>query len=480
MTSAVTHDWELEEGTGATYQFTKETGNYVHTFGWEAEFLGNDDSYADSTFVTTWLFELFNQANKFKVKYTYARQDGDTVIAESNGSPETVVGVDVLNAWLASWTASPDTQVTHVRIYRTLANGSLYLFETVAVAADGAAGSIILTDSDGELGDGIPTDHDRPPAAGTVVFGPDFDGTVFILAGNKLYPSKPKQPEYYPPDDAIEVSSIQDPLIAGTIWNGNVYVATKSDIYQIQGTGSATLFPYGLSVQTGTQSQQVFLGIMGFGIYHLGPDGLYLFNGEIDLNITEDRFEPIFRGITTNGIPGLALNNLDSAWLVHWDNKLYLGYEGVGVSTTSILVIALKTGKIRYYDYGLNFTTAMRDITNRRILAGASTGVIWHLEKITAAKDDDADIAWEVQSKDFTLQTRPHFPRWAKYDVDSSKASEVTAEILLDDAIHQSHVIAAAQSRKIRRRLITEGNGGRASIRISGLGPATTYLAEME
>jgi hypothetical protein len=125
------------------------------------------------------------------------------------------------------------------------------LLDSSAAAASGAAGSTTVVDTDGELGVGIPTDHDRPPATGTFVFGPDFDGTTFILAGNKLYPSKAKQPEYYPADNAVEISDIDNPPIAGVFWNGNVYVATKSDIHQVQGSSSETFFPYGLSTQTG-------------------------------------------------------------------------------------------------------------------------------------------------------------------------------------------------------------------------------------
>ena len=484
---AVTFDWELDEITvnsDILYQFTIETGDFVHTFGWEAAFLGSEDAYPDDTFVATWSFERFNITDKFKIKYTYARQDEDTVLSESNGSPETVVGVDLLNAWNVQWPASPDSQVTHVRIYRTLANGSLFLFDSSAPIftpnRPSGGRDKTITDTDGELGEGIPVDHDRPPVTGTIAIGPDFDGTTFILADNNLFPSKAKQPEYYPVDNAIEISPIQEPLIAGTFWNGSAYVGTKSDIHQIQGSSSTTFFPYKLSAQTGTQSPLAFLGIMGHGIFHLGPDGIYLYNGEVDRNIMEERFEPIFRGVAANGMPGLDLNRLAEDWLVHWDNKLYFGYVGLDTENTSILVISLSTNKVRYYDYGLNFQAAAIDITNRRILAATSTGLIWHLEDTTVARDDALDVDWELQSKDFTLQTRPHFPRWAKYDIDSSRATEVIGKIILDDVLHQSHAITAAQSRTVRRRLIGPGNGQRASIQISGSGPATAYLAEME
>jgi hypothetical protein len=79
---------------------------------------------------------------------------------------------------------------------------------------------------------------------------------------------------------------------------------------------------------------------------------------------------------------------------------------------------------------------------------------------------------------DYTLQTRSHFPRYAKYDVDASEATECTGEIIVNDVVVQSHTISGA--RNVRYRHIDTCNGQRCALRISGSGPVSIYAAELE
>jgi hypothetical protein len=64
---------------------------------------------------------------RFNAKYTYLRKVGDTVVYESNPSPS---AADYLTldgqSLLVSVTASADAQVTHIRLYRTEADGVIY------------------------------------------------------------------------------------------------------------------------------------------------------------------------------------------------------------------------------------------------------------------------------------------------------------------------------------------------------------------
>jgi nucleoid-associated protein YgaU len=83
----------------------------------------------------------------------------------------------------------------------------------------------------------------------------------------------------------------------------------------------------------------------------------------------------------------------------------------------------------------------------------------------------------EVESKQFTLQTRKHFPRHAKYDVDP-KNNTITAKILLDGSVIQEHSIT--ESRNTKRRLIKEANGDKLSVRFTGDNKGTIYAAEVE
>lgn len=333
---------------------------------------------------------------------------------------------------------------------------------------------------DAELGDLVETDHDRPPL-GSFVFGPAYDGTCFIMKGNSLYYCKPKQPEYWPALYFIEVGTKQLPLVSGVFHNGQPYVMSKTEIFYIQGTGHGTFFPLPMKAKCGSQSIRGAISVAGKGIYHTGPDGIYLFASGSDSKITEGSFEPIFRGETAQGIPGVL--SMETSWLAIHLNKLYFGYQSSGYDyPTNVLVVNLESNKVAYFTYDdgspVEISTIANDNENQRLLIGDASGFVRVIESTSNTSDSGNAISWELQSKDYTLQTRKHFPRWIKYDVDASQAGSVTGKYLLEGEVHHSHIITG--NRNTRRRLVEAGNGNRAAIRISGSGPATVYAVEAE
>lgn len=412
----------------------------------------------------------------YNAKITYARKVGSTVVYESNPSSAGTARALSNQSLSVSWTASSDSQITHVRVYRTLAGGNVYYHDQdVAVGST----SVDTNTADGSLGDSAEEDHDRPPL-GSVVLGPTYDGTAFILKDNNLYYSKPKQPEYWPALYYIEVSQLQDPLKTGVFFNGNLYCLTADDIYFIQGTGHGTFFPIKQRAMTGAQGVFGAVSVFGKGIFHTGPDGIYLFSSE-DRKITEAAFEPIFRGETVQGIPGVS--SMSTAWLHQFSNKIYFGYTSTGYDyPTNVLVFNLDTGRSAYYQYDDGSVVSIRcittDSTNKRLLVGDTSGYVRVVESPSYTDDSGTAISWEAQSKEFTLQTRAHFPRWNKYDIDASSATSCTGTLLLDGASHQTHTITG--NRDTKRRLVDTGNGERASIKVSGSGPVKIYAVEME
>jgi hypothetical protein len=134
---------------------------------------------------------------------------------------------------------------------------------------------------------------------------------------------------------------------------------------------------------------------------------------------------------------------------------------------------------LQYFDYGTEFASVSVDDTNNRLLAGDTAGNIWQLEVIDRVDDEGTAISWEIESKDFTLQTRAHFPRWRKYDVDASADNcTATGEVILDGTSHQSHSLT--QDRRTKRRLVTTGNGQTESIKISGSGTVEIFAVESQ
>jgi len=334
--------------------------------------------------------------------------------------------------------------------------------------------------SDGALGTEVRIDRDRPPL-GSFVFGPAYDGTCFILKDNLLYYCKPKQPEAWPALFYIEVTTPQFPMQTGLFYNQQPYVFSKNEIYYVAGTGDGAFLSSATQARTGAQSLLGAVSVDGKGIYHTGPDGIYMYTNGVDRNITEDTLGPIFRGEDKEGIPGVS--SMATSWLVAFQNNLYFGYQSAGESyPANILVMNLETNKLMYYLYNdgsnIEVRTAVVDETNARLLIGDSTGFVRVIEATSNTDDSGTTISWQIQSKDFTLQTRKHFPRFVKYDINVPTGSTCTGALLLDGVVHQSHTITG--DRITKRRLVGTGNGDRAANRITGTGPATIYATESE
>ena len=409
----------------------------------------------------------------YNAKVTYCRKVGSTVICESNPSPAGAAAISLNNGSLSvTWTASADSQVTHVRIYRTLLNGSTYYHDQ-----DIAIGTLTkdTNTADGALGEEVATDHNRPPL-GSFVIGPNYNGTCFIAKDNLLYFCLPKQPEYWPTLYFSEISAPQFPVQCVVFFNGAPYCLTKSEIYNIQGTGQETFFPYRMEAITGAQGPQAAFSVHGKGIFHIGSDGIYLFSGSNDTKISQSAFDPIFRGEDAGGLPGAT--SLANSWIIQFGNKLYVGYTSTGYTyPTNVLVLNLDSDRVTYYAYDMEIRTVAVDLQNNRLLAGDNDGFVWVLE--TGTTDNGTAIDWEAQSKDYMLQTRAHFPREAKYDIDASAADSANGYLILDGVVHQTHLLTG-NNRDVRRRLVRTGNGQKAAIRISGTGTVAIYAVEFE
>ena len=415
----------------------------------------------------------------YNAKTTYCRKVGSVVVSESNPSAAGTTRTLTNDSFSVTWVASSDSQVTHVRVYRTLADGLVYFHDQ-----DIAVGTLTVdtNTTDANLGNELETDHDRPPL-GSFVLGPNFDGTSFILKDNLLYFSKAQQPEYWPATSFVEIGPPQLPNKSACFYNGQTYVGNKADLYNVLGTASGTFLPVKMQARTGVEGIFGMVSVSGYGIFHTGNDGVYLFAGGQDINYTYAMFYPIFRGETVNGMP--AVSEMESAVLHSDGTYLYFAYTSSGSYSpfpTNVIVLNLETKKLAYYVYNDGSDIAVRcmvnDETNKRVLIGDNTGFVRKIQDTSVTTDSGTAISWETQSKDFTLSTRPHFPRWQKYDVDASGATSCTGSLLLDGETHQEHTIIG--NRVVKRRLVPEGNGERCAIKLSGSGPISIYAVESE
>jgi hypothetical protein len=417
-------DWESDEvsvwtETKLTTSATINSTEYDIIYPWE-EVYDADPAYEvtvtnPSISASDTNYECFKFENEdiedFQVKYTYVRKDGTTLESESN--PSSAATINRESGIKVTWVASSDSDVTHVRIYRTLAAGAVFFYDS-----EHAVGNLsgVLTTTDTGLGSEVETDHDRPPL-GTVVAGPAYNGYCFILKDNRLYFCKNQRPEYWPTDYYIEVGPAQFDLKSIRFHGGMAYVQNEHEIFEIQGTTNLTFFPFPMSASTGALSQEASVSVKNKGIYHGSIDGVWLFNGADDRKITEAEFDPIFRGETKGSLP--AVQNVSECWLFEYKDKLWFGYpDTAGGYPNNILVTNLETNRTQHFDYSETFKSITVDRTNSRILALDNSGYVWVLEDSSVTTDDGTAIAWQVESKSFSDQVYKYFPRYAKYDFD--------------------------------------------------------------
>jgi hypothetical protein len=368
---------------------------------------------------------------------------------------------------------------TDYETIRTCVGDRVYFINASWTTSTGANLSI----ADGSLGSTVVTTHDRPPK-GISVAGPAMDGTLFMCYGKRLYYSLSKQPEYWPSTYYLDVTDESDPGKVVLFYDKQPYVITKRKIIYIAGTSHGNFIPYPIHAKTGTASYYGAIAVDGHGIFHAGSDGVYLCIPSTDSDTGADTkisvmYNPIFDGITTSGV--LGVSTMSDCILAWWHDKLYFAYRGVGESVPqNVLVFDLVGKKTTYYHYGMGIYHMTVDVQNDRLLAADNSGYVWTIERRGVDTDHGTAIDWEIRSKDYTLQTRAHFPRWTKYDVDaSSPGCTATGALYLDGASHQIHALTGLE-RQTRRRLVTTGNGERCALGISGSGTVAIYAMESE
>ena len=481
----------------------------------------------------------------YNAVYTYGRVERQTLVCESNPSAAAGTAVALTNDGLTMTATDPkDTQVNVVRFYRTTANGTTFYYtgqryycnalwaathdweEDAAyfpgvcwrfTATDGPNGTedcylwelvygdYTLNDGnncitspadndldyadnlgDTSLGTTAPEDHNRPPA-GTFVFGPSQNGTIFLLKDHRCHYNKPQRPEYWPSTYYVDVSSVQYPLVCGCFYDGLPYLFDRRNIYYLAGTQFAdlpdltTYRPYPQEARGGALSAFGIESVLGLGIFHLVTDGIYRFMPSGDGSgldeLVSDPIGPIFRGESLGGIP--AVGDLAYAWLQWYRDKLYFGYpSGADSYPRNVIVMDFVRKRVTFFAYPTAMATVCHDRWFDRFLACGEAGNLLQIEDDTAQGDGSTPIAWEIETKEFVLQTRKHYPRWNKYDVDASNASAAVAASYLNGAEVHAHTISG--DRNTVRRLLPIANGNRFSVRLTGIGAVKIYAVESE
>jgi hypothetical protein len=411
----------------------------------EAQFLASDSNHkvidtdvfqwgisAPSTAPTLALGAAGSLTGDYYYKYTYVRKVAGALIHESNPSPASSV-LATTSDWIVVTPTQPsDSQVTHIRFYRTMANG-VSTSDDYFYDGEIAVGVTTFTTSstDTALGSLIETDNDTPPSGITSIAGPGAFRNLFVAAGNKVYYSKPSRPESFPPTYYAEVGSSYSGILALVDWGGLVYAFSPSGIYYLQGNSADTFVPVRTMASTPLVAKH---GIKETdkGIFYVGDSGLYAFNGQVEVPISDEKVDSLFRGETVNGVNPINKTYISNCILEYFNGKIFLAYPDANEEfPNKVLMYDLIKKKFSIWNYNITIRSLFHDKLNKRLLAGDSNGNIWRLEY--GVDDNGSAFTFKVRSKEL-VGIEYIAPSTARLDVYNEGGNTVYFRFLQEDS----------------------------------------------
>ena len=372
------------------------------------------------------------QANPVRVfdSVVSTRGNGSTASAEVTVQNEPVT-VTVTNPLLAG--ADLDAQITHVEVYRTVADNTgdnaVFLYDGDVAAGDT---SFVSIQDDEDLAEILEIDNDRPPPFTALM---EHQQRIFGLYEDRLYFSKVGFPESFPPQNYIPISTAGDLPIQIRQYDGIPYVWTSGRVFQILGADETTYYARPIQCPTGLGAKKsVERGERG--IYFLGRDGnLWRLQGGGALNISDAHHYALFHGVTQNGIAPLnTAQSAQNTCVGAWHNlRFYFAYpSGSATAPDAMLVIDERTET--WWRDSRAFRCLHYDRLGRQLVGSSgTTGQVVQLDIGTT--DIGTAIPITVQPRDEDEQAIEHDKELVQCTVDAlTSGVTLTIQAVLDYA----------------------------------------------
>ena len=244
------------------------------------------------------------QAGDYTWQYTF--YDGSTG-TESNPSPVMggVTAAATDSADVKVLELSANSMVTSRRLYRSLVDGgSHYLVRDIG---DNVSTSFIDVADDDDLTTKMETDQGVPPSASIVR---NFQNRLFIAGSdtfpNRVWYSRGSRPGNFPSTYYLEVGTADDKVVDLVEFEGTLFFLQTAGISGLYGTTPDTFAWYNTRSHVGIAGR--YSAVAGpDGIYFLGYDGVYRFDGVKSVRVSEQI--------------GRSFGRLTSTWIdiVDWD-----------------------------------------------------------------------------------------------------------------------------------------------------------------
>lgn len=246
------------------------------------------------------------------------------------------------------------------------------------------------------------------------LFGPYLGYVLGVGDPNNpgiLYWMDKFSPDTQDPANNVEVSSPQDPLQNGVIYDGKPYVFSKDALYALYvGISDSTFTPSPTSNGRGLWAPHAVA--VGPQIYFLSNDGIYATSGGIASSLTDDQLRPIFdpdnpmqttSPFAINGIGVVDYTQPSYMFMAFYKMEVWFQYLGKD-GNTHALIYHTKYNRWRHLrgGFGANIRTIYPDEqTTANLLLGGQDGNLY--QDSSGTSDGGVAIASEVKTGLITL-----------------------------------------------------------------------------
>jgi len=257
--------------------------------------------------------------------YTYVSTFG-SVLEESGPSPAANVTVSVSGATVtvSGFSAAPTTNynITHRRIYRTIAGANSVTFAFVAeipVATTSYVDNKLVT----ELGETIQTLYYEPPPSDLIGLVSMANGMVAGFRSNEVWFAEPFLPHAWPSQYMVTVDS---EIVGLGVYDTSLVVLTKNRPYILTGTNPQSMSQVKLPLNQPCVSKRSIASDQ-YGVLYASPNGLVsIGTGQQDIVTT-----PLYTRDNWQELNPASM--LGAIW-----NNLYIGFTQVGGAIGAIVI----------------------------------------------------------------------------------------------------------------------------------------------
>lgn len=396
----------------------------------------------------------------YSVRYTYARYVGASLAHESSPSEASSTVTLAKQNGVVTWTASTDTQVTHVRIYRTQVGGSEWLFDQVVAIGTTIA---VTSQSDTNLGAAVEFDNDPPPSCGHAAL---FQELVVLCRDpafpTYLYASKRFRPESFPPDQFLDIGTAADPLQCSVPLAGILGVFSRLTKYRVSGNTISGFQAQECISSRGTSCPLTAIPTE-IGCMFLAKDGVFLTNFMSADEGFADEILPLFFGETVNDMLPINWANAElTATAEYYKGRVYISYpSGSSTYPDTVMVYSRDTKKWYFYQYANPLGPLYYEEDVDVMTGGDNTGFVYTIEDGTQVNDSEvgAGVAMTVETKDYYGLAPNHkkFFQYFRVDADCGTGT-LTAAFYVDGVLVTTASVTGSRTKRLLR--ISQGGIG--------------------